>query len=122
MDFPLLLRVSLGRRCPRCGSRFVSKGRTAHYRCDTCEDRFVGLRIGPVRLAAAVSLSSAPGAVSSDPVSESLRADDMNGQGRTAFSFLGARIGPGSEVEVTAAALIDVGRSHLSQAIKEARR
>jgi hypothetical protein len=122
MDFPLLLRVSLGRRCPRCGSRFVSKGRATHYRCDTCTDHFVGLRIGPVRLAAAVSSSSTPGAVSGDPGSDWPRAEDMNCQGRTAFSFLGARIGPGTELEVTAAALIGAEKSHPSQASKEARR
>lgn len=43
--------LSLVRRCPRCRGTRVVKERRHHYYCENCERRFVGLKVGPVRLA-----------------------------------------------------------------------
>ena len=44
-------RVSWLRYCPRCESRSVSKAGRYRYTCKTCQHLFVGIRIGPVRVA-----------------------------------------------------------------------
>jgi PilZ domain/Transposase zinc-ribbon domain len=44
--------LSFARVCPRCGSRSVSRQRRRRrYTCDACQRNFVGLRLGPFRLA-----------------------------------------------------------------------
>lgn len=43
--------VSIARRCPRCGATHVEKQRRHHYYCDSCQRGFVGVKLGPLRLA-----------------------------------------------------------------------
>ncbi|OFW12179.1 MAG: hypothetical protein A3H96_01525 [Acidobacteria bacterium RIFCSPLOWO2_02_FULL_67_36] len=43
--------LSLVRRCPRCRSTKVAKERRRHYHCESCNTSFVGIKLGPVRLA-----------------------------------------------------------------------
>jgi phage FluMu protein Com len=43
--------VSLRRRCPRCRSLSVFKEHRHHYVCDQCHHRFVGFRLGFIRVA-----------------------------------------------------------------------
>jgi hypothetical protein len=43
--------LSMVRRCPRClGVRVVKEGRRRYF-CESCNSRFTGLRLGPIRLA-----------------------------------------------------------------------
>jgi PilZ domain-containing protein len=44
-------RVSWRRYCPRCESRSVSQVGRSRYTCEACKHLFVGIRIGPVRVA-----------------------------------------------------------------------
>ena len=47
--------VSFLRRCPRCRSLSVFKEYRHHYYlCDECRHRFVGFRLGPIRLGIAM--------------------------------------------------------------------
>jgi hypothetical protein len=43
--------VSFVRRCPRCQSRTVSKVQRVRYSCAKCSHLFIGLRLGPIRIA-----------------------------------------------------------------------
>jgi len=48
----LVCRLSFARVCPRCGSRAISRQRhRRRYTCEACQRNFVGLRLGPFRLA-----------------------------------------------------------------------
>lgn len=43
--------LSLARRCPRCLATRVVKERRHQYYCEACNQRFVGLKLGAIRLA-----------------------------------------------------------------------
>lgn len=43
--------ISLASRCPRCKSEAVFRERRHRYLCERCGRRFVGYRLGRVRLA-----------------------------------------------------------------------
>ena len=44
-------RLSFARVCPRCGSRSVSRQQRRRYMCDACRRKFMGFRLGPLRVA-----------------------------------------------------------------------
>jgi hypothetical protein len=43
--------LSRARHCPSCGSPRITKEARHRYYCNTCGARFIGLKLGPVRLA-----------------------------------------------------------------------